>query len=254
MSEAGRNMPLLTDEETKHLLRLAQAGDMAARDRLVQCNLRLVRSLVGRFAGRPAEMEDLFQLGCLGLVRAIDRFDLKQEVRFSTYAVPLILGEIRRFLRDHGPMRVSRSLKELAIRAKYSREQLISTLGREVSLDELAAAMDVKPNMLLLALDAAHGPTSLQTEIYQEDGNPIYLLDHLSDESEPAEGWVTKMSLHAAIAALPDREQLIIKMRYLEGRTQTEIAAMLHVSQVQISRLEKRILQKMRGSLSCEKN
>ncbi len=250
MQEPEKRLPLLTDEETKQLIALAQAGDTWARDRLVNCNLRLVRSLIGRFAHRQVEMEDLFQLGCLGLIRAIDRFDLGQDVRFSTYAVPLILGEIRRFLRDNGPIKVSRGLKELAVRAKRERETLSTSLGREVTIEELAAAMDVKAETLLLALEATSTPTSLQTEIYQDDGSPIYLLDHLTDEREPADAWTDNITLRTVIAELAPREQQIIKMRYFEGKAQTETAKCLNVSQVQISRLEKRILQKLRATLS----
>lgn len=250
MQEPEKRLPLLTDEETKQLIARAQAGDTRARDRLVSCNLRLVRSMIGRFAHRQVEMEDLFQLGCLGLIRAIDRFDLSQDVRFSTYAVPLILGEIRRFLRDNGPIKVSRSLKELATRARRERESLSTALGREVTIDELATALDVKAETLLLALEATSTPTSLQTEIYQDDGNPIYLLDHLTDEPEPDEAWTDNITLRTLIAELPPRDQQIIEMRYFQGKTQTETALCLDVSQVQISRLEKRILQKLRASLS----
>lgn len=250
MQEPEKRLPLLTDEETKQLIARAQAGDAWARDRLVNCNLRLVRSMIGRFAHRQVEMEDLFQLGCLGLIRAIDRFDLNQDVRFSTYAVPLILGEIRRFLRDNGPIKVSRSLKELAARARREREHLSSSLGREVTIEELATAMDVKTETLLLAMEATSAPTSLQTEIYQDDGNPIYLLDHITDEPEPDEAWTDNITLKTLIAELPARDQQIIKMRYFQGKTQTEIAQCLNVSQVQISRLEKRILQRLRAALS----
>ncbi len=250
MQGPEKRLPLLTDEETKQLIARAQGGDTWARDYLVNSNLRLVRSMIGRFAHRQVEMEDLFQLGCLGLIRAIDRFDLSQDVRFSTYAVPLILGEIRRYLRDNGPIKVSRSLKELAARARREQESLSTTLGREVTIDELASAMDVKAETLVLALEATSTPTSLQSEIYQDDGNPIYLLDHLTDEQQPDEAWTNNITLQTLIAELAPREQQIIKMRYFQGKTQTEVAQCLNVSQVQISRLEKRILQKLRAALS----
>ncbi len=249
MQEPERKLPLLTDEETKLLIARAQAGDTWARDYLVNCNLRLVRSMIGRFAHRQVEMEDLFQLGCLGLIRAIDRFDLNQDVRFSTYAVPLILGEIRRYLRDNGPVKVSRSLKELAARARREQENLSSSLGREVTIEELASALDVTAETLVLALEATSTPASLQSEIYQDDGNPIYLLDHLSDEQQPDEAWTNNITLQTLISELAPREQQIIKMRYFQGKTQTEVAQHLNVSQVQISRLEKRILQKLRTAL-----
>lgn len=250
MQGPEKKLPLLTDAETKKLLAQAQAGDSWARDRLVNCNLRLVRSMIGRFANRRADMDDLYQLGCLGLIRAIDRFDLNQNVRFSTYAVPLILGEIRRFLRDDGPIKVSRSLKELAYRSKREGEIMSRTLGREVSIDELADAMQVDKETLVMALQATSTPSSLQAEIYQDDGNPIYLLDNLTDEKEPETEWTDNITLHEVIAELTPREQKIVQMRYFQGRTQTEIAKCLNVSQVQISRLEKRILQKLRTNLS----
>ncbi|NLY54667.1 MAG: RNA polymerase sporulation sigma factor, SigF/SigG family [Firmicutes bacterium] len=249
MQEAQNKLPLLSDEETKALIARAQAGDSWARDRLVNCNLRLVRSLIGRFKHRQVEMEDLYQLGCIGLIRAIDRFDLNQNVRFSTYAVPLILGEIRRYLRDNGPIKVSRSLKELAAKANQERESLSRTLGREVTIEELAAQLRVEPEMLLMAQEATSTPASLQSEIYQDDGNPIYLMDHLTDENEPETTWTDNIALKSVIAELTPREQQIIKMRYFQGKTQSEIAERLHVSQVQISRLEKRILQKLKATL-----
>ncbi|NLW17634.1 MAG: RNA polymerase sporulation sigma factor, SigF/SigG family [Firmicutes bacterium] len=249
MQGPEKKLPLLSDEETKRLIARAQAGDTGARDYLVNCNLRLVRSLVGRFAHRQVEMEDLFQLGCLGLIRAIDRFDLSQNVRFSTYAVPLILGEIRRYLRDNGPIKVSRSLKELAARARREQESLSTSLGREVTIEELASALDVEAETLVLALEATSTPASLQSQIYQDDGNPIYLIDHLTDEPQPDEAWTDNIALQTLIGQLAPREQTIIQMRYFQGKTQTEVAKCLNVSQVQISRLEKKILQKLRASL-----
>lgn len=249
MHEQNRAYELLTDEETKSLLAEAQAGNDLARDRLVKCNLRLVRSLVGRFAHWQHEMEDLYQLGCIGLIKAIDRFDLGQDVMFSTYAVPLILGEIRRYLRDNGPIKVSRSLKELAIKANREREVLRRTLGREATIEELASALEVKPETLVMAQEATSQPTSIHEEIYQDDGNPIYILDHLSDDEQPDTSWADSIALQEVLAELSPREQQIIRMRYFQGKTQTEIAARLHVSQVQISRLEKRILLKLRSKL-----
>lgn len=244
-----RNNELLTDQETKALLAKAQAGDEQARETLVQCNLRLVKSLISRFAHRQHEIEDIYQLGCIGLIKAIDRFDLRQEVKFSTYAVPLILGEIRRYLRDNGPIKVSRGLKELAVKAKRERETLRRSLGREATMEELAASLEVKPEQLVMAQEATSQPTSLHEEIYQDDGNPIYVLDHLSEDSEPDSSWVDSIALQEVLLELSPREQQIVRMRYFQGKTQTEIAARFHVSQVQISRLEKRILMKLRARL-----
>lgn len=250
MQGQKKRLPLLTDAETKEMLAKAQAGDAQARDHLVACNLRLVRSLLSRFAYRQNEMEDLYQIGCIGLIRAIDRFDLTRDVKFSTYAVPLILGEIRRYLRDDGPIKVSRSLKELAAKAKQEREILRDKLGREATMEELAASLEVQPEMLLMAQTATSHPTSLQEEIYQDDGNPIYVLDHLTAEAEPQNAWIDSVALQEVIAELAPREQLIVQMRYFQGKTQAEIAERLHVSQVQVSRLEKQILLKLRSRLA----
>ncbi|MGI6357299.1 MAG: SigF/SigG family RNA polymerase sporulation sigma factor [Bacillota bacterium] len=250
MHEQKKVDRLLTDEETKLLLARSQAGDEQARERLVQSNLRLVRALVGRFAHRQHEIEDLYQLGCIGLLKAIDRFDLSLDVKFSTYAVPLILGEIRRYLRDNGPVKVTRSLKELAVKARREQEVLRRTLGREATIEELASALEVNTETLVMAQTATSHPTSIHEQIYQDDGNPIYVLDHLSADQEPDSSWVDSIALQEVLATLTPREQQIIRMRYFQGKTQTEIAARLHVSQVQISRLEKQILIKLRSRLN----
>ncbi len=250
MHEQKKVDRLLTDEETKLLLARSQAGDEQARERLAQSNLRLVRALVGRFAHRQHEIEDLYQLGCIGLLKAIDRFDLSMDVKFSTYAVPLILGEIRRYLRDNGPVKVARSLKELAVKARREQEVLRRTLGREATIEELASALEVNTETLVMAQTATSHPTSIHEQIYQDDGNPIYVLDHLSADPEPDASWVDSIALQEVLATLSPREQQIIRMRYFQGKTQTEIAARLHVSQVQISRLEKQILLKLRSRLS----
>lgn len=252
MHEQSKAYELLTDEETKRLLARAQAGDAQARERLVNCNLRLVRALIGRFAHRQHEMEDLYQLGCIGLIKAIDRFDLAHEVKFSTYAVPLILGEIRRYLRDTGPIKVTRSLKELAVKARREQEVLRRSLGREATIEELASALEVEPSAIVMAQTATSHPTSIHEEIYQDDGNPIYVLDHLSADDQPDTSWVDSIALQEVLADLSPREQQIIRMRYFQGKTQSEIASRLHVSQVQISRLEKQILQKLRSRLVDE--
>lgn len=250
MNEPSRTHELLSDEETKRLIAAAQAGDEAARGRLVESNLRLVHSLVARYSHRHQEVEDLYQLGCIGLLKAIDRFDLSLDVRFSTYAVPLILGEIRRYLRDNSPVKVSRSLKELAIKAKRERETLSRKWGREVTIEELASALEVDAETLIMAQEATAHPTSLHEEIYQDDGNPIHVIDHLADETQPDAAWVDNIALQEVIKELQPREQEIIRLRYFQGKTQSEVAVRLQVSQVQISRLEKRILFKLRSKLS----
>lgn len=246
LNPSDLNEPLLSDEETKRLIKLAQQGDEQARERLARANLRLVLSVVNRFSNRGYDMEDLFQLGTIGLMKAIDKFDLSYDVKFSTYAVPLIVGEIRRFLRDNSPLKVSRSLKQTAYQAKRKREELRKKLGREATLSELAASLALSPADLLLALEAVRQPTSIYEEVYQDDGNPIYVVDQISDDSQDEKRWVDKIGLQEALSQLTARERQIIVLRYFQEKTQTEVAKILGVSQVQVSRLEKRTLQKIR--------
>jgi len=239
------------DHVVRELVRRAQNGDKGARDRLVEANLRLVRSLVGRFASTSADPEDLFQLGCIGLLKAVDRFDLSYEVRFSTYAVPLILGEIRRHLRDDGPMRVSRGLKQLAQQARKAREKLVGDLGREPTVPELAAAVGAPPEDVLEALDGVRAPASIHQTVHEGDGEPIYLLDQLA-ATEVREGqWVDRVALREGLKQLEPREQMVILLRFFRDKTQTEVASILGCSQVQVSRLERRALERIRHFMSA---
>lgn len=240
------------DEVVRELVRQAQAGDKTARDRLVEANLRLVRSLVSRFSGTSADPEDLFQLGCIGLLKAVDRFDLSYDVRFSTYAVPLILGEIRRFLRDDGPLRVSRSLKQLAHSARRAREKLAAQLGRDPTIAEIAQAVGAPPEDVVEAMDGARAPASIHQTVHESDGDPIYLLDQLASEDGQREGlWVDRVALRESLKRLDPREREVIVLRFFRDKTQTEVAAILGCSQVQVSRLERRAIEHIRQFMSA---
>ena len=235
------------DHVVRELIGKAQSGDKAARDELVEANLRLVRSLVSRFSSTSFDPEDLYQLGCTGLLKAVDRFDLSYEVRFSTYAVPLILGEIRRHLRDDGPLRVSRGLKQLAQLARKAQEKLSGDLGREPTVAEIAAALGVTPEEVVEALDGARAPASIHQTVHEGDGDPIYLLDQLSAGGEAREGqWVDHVALRESLCQLEPREQTVILLRFFRDKTQTEVAEILGCSQVQVSRLERRAIEHIR--------
>lgn len=236
-------------DETMALIESAHAGDKTARDRLVTDNMGLVWSVVKRFAGRGHEPEDLFQIGSIGLIKAIDKFDLSYDVRLSTYAVPMIVGEIKRFIRDDGMLKVSRSLKELAMRARTAREEMSGELGREPTVEELASRMGICTEELAAALDSGAEVESLYKTIYRGDGNEICLIDKLEEERNGQEQAVNRLALSELLEELEPQEREIIIMRYYEERTQTQIAGMLGISQVQVSRLEKKILKSMRDKL-----
>lgn len=240
------------DAEVRDLVARAQGGDKEARERLVEGNLRLVRSLVARFSTTTADPEDLFQLGCIGLLKAIDRFDLSYEVRFSTYAVPLILGEIRRHLRDDGPVRVSRGLKQLAQQARKVREKLSAEMGRDPTVGEVARELGVSPEEVVEAMDGARPPASIHQTVHEGDGDPIYLLDQLAAEDGAREGiWLDRVALREGLDRLEPRERAVIMLRFFRDKTQTEVASMLGCSQVQVSRLERRALERIREFVSA---
>ncbi len=240
------------DDEVRRLVALARAGDKAARDRLVEGNLRLVRSLVARFSASGADPEDLFQIGCIGLLKAIDRFDLSYDVRFSTYAVPLIMGEIRRHLRDDGPMRVSRSLKQLAQQARRVRERLAAEMERDPTVAEVAEELGVSPEEVVEALDGVRPPASIHQTAHEGDGDPIYLLDQLAAEDGQREGlWLDRVALREGLNQLDDRERTVILLRFFRDKTQTEVASILGCSQVQVSRLERRALERIRKHVTA---
>lgn len=242
--------PLLKDEEMRDLIRKAQAGDRYARDRLVNCNLKLVFNLVKRFQNRGYELEDLFQIGCIGLIKAIDKFDLNYDVKFSTYAVPMIVGEIRRFLRDDNPVKISRSMKELAFKVQQARERLTGKIGREPTVGEVAEDMGIQREEVVAALEAAQAPTSIYETLHQDDGDPIYLLDQLKDETGGDSPWLDRLAVKEILQALPERDRKILIWRFFEDRTQADIASRLGLSQVQISRLERQALKKIKELLN----
>jgi RNA polymerase sporulation-specific sigma factor len=246
--------PLLKDEEMRDLLQKAQQGDRFARDRLVNCNLKLVFNLVRRFQNRGYELEDLFQIGCIGLMKAIDKFDLSYDVKFSTYAVPMIVGEIRRFLRDDSPVKVSRSVKELAYRIQQTRERLTGKLGREPSVGEVAEDMGLSREEIVNALEAAQTPASIYETLHQDDGDPIFLLDQL--QSAEGDGndipWLDMIAVKEILLGLPERDRKILIWRFFDDRTQADIAARLGLSQVQVSRLERQALKKLKNLVSAE--
>lgn len=236
-------------EHTLTLLQKAHAGDKAARDTLVEENMGLIWSIVRRFANRGVEAEDLFQIGSIGLMKAIDKFDTSYEVQFSTYAVPMITGEIKRFLRDDGMVKVSRPLKELSFKAYAVRERLERENGCEPSLADIARELDVQMEELIMAMESGAEVESLQKTIYQGEGNEISLMDHLESGENQAEEALNRVMLQELLDKLGSKERRLIYMRYFEDKTQTEIAGELGISQVQVSRLEKKILKSMKGKL-----
>lgn len=228
----------LDDAEVKRLIALSQAGDHTARDTLVNCNIRLVWSVVQRFMNRGYEPEDLFQIGCIGLLKSVDKFDLSYDVKFSTYAVPMIIGEIQRFLRDDGTLKVSRSLKEMANKVRKKRDELSKELNRLPTIKEVADGLGVSPEEVVFAQEANKPPSSIHETVFENDGDPITLMDQIADDSQ--EKWFEKLALNEAIGGLTERERLIVYLRYYRDQTQSEVAARLGISQVQVSRLEKR--------------
>jgi RNA polymerase sporulation-specific sigma factor len=236
-----------SDEQVKSLIASSQAGDDSARDTLVVSNQRLVWSVVQRFLNRGYEADDLFQIGCIGLMKAIDKFDLSYDVRFSTYAVPMIIGEIQRFLRDDSTVKISRSLKETARQVRRTRDELAKKLGRQPHINEVAEALGMEPTDVVFAMEAMRQPASIHETVFENDGDPIYLMDQISDETQ--DKWFDRVALHDALARLPERERLIVFLWFFRDKTQAEVAEVLGISQVQVSRLEKKILQTVREQL-----
>lgn len=237
----------LPDEEVKQLILASQKGDHAARDRLIKHNIRLIWSVVQRFLGRGYDAEDLFQIGSIGLLKAIDKFDLSYDVKFSTYAVPMIIGEIQRFLRDDGMVKVSRSLKEIASKVRKKKDELSKQYNRVPTLKEVADALDLTPEDIVFAQEANRAPTSIHETVYENDGDPITLMDQIADESDTS--WFDKLALKEAIEHLSEREKLIVYLRYYKDQTQSDVAKRLGISQVQVSRLEKKIISQMKTHL-----
>ena len=242
-------LPLLTNEEKNELFIQIEQGDLAAREKLIKGNLRLVLSVIQRFANASENADDLFQVGCIGLMKAIDNFDRSLNVKFSTYAVPMIIGECRRYLRDNNSIRVSRSLRDIAYKAIYAKERILRDEDREPTIDEVAKEIEIDKEMVVMALDAIATPVSLYDPVYQEGGDTLYMMDQVSDKKNKEENWVENISLKEAMNRLSEREYNIIRLRFFEGKTQTEVANEIAISQAQVSRLEKSALKSMKNYL-----
>ncbi|GEL76103.1 RNA polymerase sporulation sigma factor SigF [Tenuibacillus multivorans] len=232
----------LKNEQVRELIELSQAGDEAARDKLVKKNTRLVWSVVQRFLNRGYEQEDLFQIGCIGLIKSIDKFDLSYDVKFSTYAVPMIIGEIQRFIRDDGSIKVSRSLKESNHKIRGYMEEFSKEHGRAPSISEISEALNIPSEDIIMALEANQNPHSIHETVFENEGDPITLMDQIAEKDS---SWFDHIALKEAIRQLDSRERLIIYLRYFKDHTQSEVAKRLNISQVQVSRLEKNILEQM---------
>ncbi len=239
-------LPVLSNEIMRRLFVEMQAGNRHARQEIISGNLRLVLSVIQRFINRGENPDDLFQVGCIGLIKAVDNFDLGQNVRFSTYAVPMIIGEVRRYMRDNNSIRVSRSLRDVAYKALQARDKLASESGREPSVNEIAKAMDLPVEEVVFALDAITDPVSLFEPIYNDGGDPIYVMDQVRDDTIGESQWTQSIAIKDALGRLGDREKKIINLRFFEGKTQMEVAEEIGISQAQVSRLEKGALMNLR--------
>ena len=243
-------LPLLGAAEKEALFARIEDGDQEAREKYIEGNLRLVLSVIKRFSSSNENVDDLFQIGCIGLIKAIDNFDSSLNVKFSTYAVPMIIGEIRRYLRDNNSIRVSRSLRDTAYKAIHAKEVLSRELSREPTIDDIAKEIDIPKEDIVFALDAIQCPVSLYDPVYTDGGDTLYVMDQISDKKNKEETWVEELSLSDAMKRLNERENYIIKLRFFEGKTQMEVAEEIHISQAQVSRLEKSALKNMKNYLS----
>ena len=242
-------LPVLSNEEKEELFEKIDKGDKKARERFIQGNLRLVLSIIKRFSNSDEDVDDLFQIGCIGLIKALDNFDRSMDVKFSTYAVPMIMGEIRRYLRDNNSIRVSRSLKDIAYKAIYAREQIKREKMKDPTISEISQKIGISKEEIAEALDAIQNPVSLYEPVYNEGGDTLYVMDQISDKKNKEELWVEKISLNDAIKRLPEREKNVIDLRFFKGRTQIEVADELAISQAQVSRLEKNAIGSMKKYL-----
>ena len=237
------NLPLLSKEEKEALFIKIKAGDEEARNKFIKGNLRLVLSVIQRFYGRGENPDDLFQVGCVGLIKAIDNFDLSQNVQFSTYAVPMIIGEVKRYLRDNNSIRVSRSVRDLAYKVIQYKEKYIKENGKEPKIEEVAKELDVTKEDVAFSLDAIQDPVSLQEPIYNDGADSIYIMDQVKDSKNTDELWAEKITIKGAMEKLNEKEKMIISKRFFDGRTQMEVAEEIGISQAQVSRLEKTAIQ-----------
>lgn len=242
-------LPVLKNEEMKSLFKSMHEGDLEARDKLIRGNLRLVLSVIQRFSNRGEYVDDLFQVGCIGLIKAIDNFDLSQNVRFSTYAVPMIIGEIRRYLRDNNAVRVSRSLRDIAYKALQVREKLVCDNSSEPTIAQIAEELQIPREEVVFALDAIQEPVSLFEPIYNDGGDPILVMDQISDEKSTDDIWLEEIAIKEAMKKLNERERHIVALRFFSGKTQMEVAEEIGISQAQVSRLEKAALKQLRKNM-----
>lgn len=242
-------LPVLKAEEKEELFRRIKEGDEEARQLYIKGNLRLVLSVIKRFQSSTESADDLFQIGCIGLIKAIDNFDTTLNVKFSTYAVPMIIGEIRRYLRDNNSIRVSRSLRDIAYKAIYAKENYVKKYLKEPTINEIAQEIGIEKEMIVYAMDAIQNPVSLFEPVYTEGGDTLYVMDQISDKKNKEDHWVENLSLREALNRLGNRERHIIELRFYEGKTQMEVAKEIGISQAQVSRLEKNALKVMKNYL-----
>ncbi len=242
-------LKVLKNSETIALLKRTKEGDMEARQALIEGNLRLVLSVIQKFTGRGENADDLFQIGCIGLIKAIDNFDITQPVRFSTYGVPMIVGEIRRYLRDNSSIRVSRSMRDTAYRVLQAKEKLIARTQREPSVEEIARELDIPKEDVVFAMDAIVSPVSLYEPVYSDGGDAICVIDQISDTKNTDESWLEQIALKDAIRRLSERERHILALRFCEGKTQMEVSSEVGISQAQVSRLEKNAIRQIKKDL-----
>lgn len=242
------NLKVLSESEKIRLLKRMQEGDQKAREELVNGNLRLVLSVIQRFTQRGENLDDLFQVGCIGLIKSIDNFDISQNVRFSTYAVPMIIGEIRRYLRDNNSIRISRSMRDTAYKAMQIKERLTNQNQREPTVDEIAAVMELPKEDIVMALESIVEPVSLYEPVYSDGGDTIYVMDQVGDHNDD-KNWLDEIALKEAIRNLSDREKKILNLRFFKGMTQIEVSAEIGISQAQVSRLEKGALDRIKKQI-----
>lgn len=242
-------LPVLSNEEKETLFEKIRSGDQEAREKYIKGNLRLVLSVIKRFSGSNENPDDLFQIGCIGLIKAVNNFNTELDVKFSTYAVPMIIGEIRRYMRDNNSIRVSRSLRDTAYKAIYAKENYVKKNLKEPTVQEIAEEIGISKEDIVFALDAIQAPVSLNEPVYNDSGDALYVMDQISDKKNKEERWVEDLSLEAAMEHLNEREKYIIRLRFFEGKTQMEVAKEVHISQAQVSRLEKNALKTMKQYL-----
>jgi len=250
MAKGNRDTELLTHEETMELIKKAQKGNMEAKEKLVKHNIGLIKSVLRGFTNRGYEIEDLFQIGSIGLLKAIEKFGPSYEVKFSTYAVPMIAGEIKRFLRDDGIIKVSRSLKQTANRIKQAQEKLSKKLGREPTIQEISNELDIDREEIVMALEASYHPDYLYDIVHEKEGNPLYLIDKVGLEEDNEKDILDRIVLQELLSQLKERDRQVIFLRYFKDKTQMEVADILGISQVQVSRIEKRIIREMKKKLA----